>query len=335
MSIHFWHFNLKKSFFVGTFLMLLLTFGCFLGKAKGEQITLVASEKHKEMGETITKLLQQKFAIKLLILPLDKLVDIVAKSKTDIFIISAAEIYYTTKFTKINLAEKGRAVASADVAEKVHLTTLVKTGIKDIEDLDDKLPDKPLSLGPKNSASESHANESIDAQRRVKGPKDFKCKDKGGCIKCQNDRFDEQAKKLVREEIKAYYVTGEVPVPSVEEVAETNELELAKIPEEIVNEMNKISLINKYIQTTIDMNDYKSDKKKVSTAGIPAAVAVTDRVDEKTVWTVTSMLLLKNPFIPQKTLPDALTAIQCFMRYHPTSLNVFKEFGVKMEPWQR
>ena len=330
MSLYFQPFGIKKSRLVVALLMTIFVFGSFPGGAEGEEMTLVASQQHKRMGESLIEPLQQKFRIELLILPLDQLADIVTRGKADFFVISATEIYSVMKLTRMNLAEKGRAVASADVAEKVHLTTLVRTGIKDIEDLDDKLSDKPVSLGLEHSATESHADDSIEAQRRVKGPEDFKCEDKGGRIKCQNDRFDEQAKKLLREEIKGYYVTGEVPIPSVEAVAERNELQLASIPEEVVDEMNKISLI-RYIPTSIDMNDYNSGNKKVPTAGIPAVVVATDRVAENTVSEVTKILLLNNPFIPKERLPVALTAIHSFMGFHPAALKVFGKFGIELK----
>lgn len=332
MSVYLRSLALKKGFLASILLISLLAFGYLPDKAQGEHITLVTSEQHRQMGEKLREILQPRLTVELLILPLTQLAEMVAKSETDFFVISMGDIYYVMELTRINLVAKGGAVAPADVAEKVHLTTLAKTGIRDIEDLAYKLPDKPVSLGPENSATEAHANDSIEAQRRAKGLDDFRCEDKGGRIKCQNDRFDEQARKLLREEVKAYYVTGEVPIPSVEEIAETNKLELAAIPENVVDEMNKITLINKFIPTTIDMNRYRTGSNKVPTAGIPAAVAATDRVDEKTVWIVTEILVLENPFISLEALPAALGAIRSFMRFHPTSLVVFKECGVNVEP---
>ena len=115
----------------------------------------------------------------------------------------------------------------------------------------------------------------------------------------------------------------------------TNQLKLATIKEEIVDEMNRCSLNEKFVSTTIHMNYYNSGNEKVSTAGIPAPVVATDKANEKIIWIVTEELIKKNPFISAESLPAALTAINSFMKFHRTSLTVFKEFGIKVEGLQQ
>lgn len=330
MTMH--SFSFKRIYFAVFLIIFLIAFGFFPEKAEGEHtIKLVGSKQHKQMCEMLKTSLEERFKIQLLILPLDEFVDVVVKNETDLFVISFSEIHYIMRITALNLAVKGSALASADVAEKIYLTTLPKTEIKNIGDLGDKLLEKPISLGPKYSPTEAHANDSIKATRRVNGNINFSCEKKGGNIKCQNNRFDEQTEMLLRGEVKAFYVTGEGFIPSVMEVAETNWLELVAIPEIIVHEMNNISMINKYIPTIIDLKDYNSGDKKVPTAGIPAAVAATDRVDNETVALITEILLEKNPFINIDYLPMALTAIRSYMRIHPVSLYIFRKSEIKLK----
>lgn len=321
--------EMQKSFLAYFLLVILFIFVCLSGKAMGQEIRLATLPQHKQMGQILQGFLQaeSKYRVTLLVVTegLQPFVRLTSTNQTDFFITSSSEILRAPEL------KKGEAVGCAD-PEKVHLTTLLETGIKNIRDISDKLPEKPLSLGPKNSATENHAKDSIDAQRIEEGPENFKCKDKGGIIKCQNDLFSDQKDKLISREIKAYYVTGLVPLDSVLGVAKENDLELAAIPENIVNRMNRISIITKYIPVEIDMNKYENYRyDKIPTAGVPTVVAATKRADPNIVSIFTKALFIKNPFVPSKTLPVALMAIHAFMDFHPVSLSLLKEYGIELK----
>lgn len=317
----FEYFKIKRALSLSLLAGILLQFSILEASAQ-PQIVLAASELHEQMGKELKETLESEaFKVELCIVPLRELVRIVKTMETDFFVVSIGEILYALELTWVNLAVEGRAVAPADVAEKVHLTTLVETNIKHIRDL----ADQAVSLGPRNSATEMHALDSIDAQRETEGPEDFKCHDKGGSIECRNVPFRERATKLLTGDIKAFYATGEVPIYSVEHVADYGNLQLVSIPENIVDKMSEVNVFIEYIPTEIDMSKYESDRQeKVSTAGIPAAVAATDKAKPEMVHYV-AMMLLKNPLIDREILPGALKAVRSFMRFHPVALELLEK----------
>lgn len=150
-------------------------------------------------------------------------------------------------------------------------------------------------------------------------------------IKKSNLSFKESAEGIQNGTLDGCFVTAGVPNSALQELAFTAGLTLISVDlEEAQKIMSKYSY---YTLTTIPAGTYKGTDTDTAALAIKATLAVSSKLDEKTVYDMTKALFSNLPELAtahakgkEVTAEAAITGVS--VPFHPGAIKYFKEIGL-------
>lgn len=205
-------------------------------------------------------------------------------------------------------------VVGAGNIYKIHIATLTDTGIRKLDDLNDK----KNSTGPEHSIHDLHAHDVFKAEKLDKALKNR-----------LHHKLDQQPNLLLHREIDDFFETARVPSTHVAKVAEDDDLVLIAIPKETVEKMNNLQgrENHPYIKTRIELSEYENEREeKVPSAGVAELISATSQCPVEIIKQVTEILIELS-----LTSPDDLASILSWAKrqrflFHPVAAPIIKEF---------
>ena len=191
--------------------------------------------------------------------------------------------------------------------ETITLVTLQNTGIESVSDLEGAT----INTGDLGSGTQVNALQILEAV----GVEDF---DE------QNASFSQAADQLRNGDIEAAFVVGGWPVGAIEELANTNDVNIVPIDGE--NREAVKDAASWFADDTIPGGTYSGVSEDVETVSVQAMIATNEGVDESTVEEVTAAifdnvgdLTIKTDFISAETAQDGMS-----IELHPGAAAYFE-----------
>jgi TRAP transporter TAXI family solute receptor len=191
--------------------------------------------------------------------------------------------------------------------ETITLVTLADTGIESVSDLEGA----SINTGDLGSGTQVNALQILEAV----GVSDF---DE------QNASFSQAADQLRNGDIDAAFVVGGWPVGAIEELANTNDINI--VPIEGENREAVKDAASWFADDTIPGGTYSGVSEDVETVSVQAMIATNEDVDEGTVEEVTAAifdnvgdLTIKTDFITADTAQDGMS-----IELHPGAAAYFE-----------
>ncbi|AAG19063.1 TAXI family TRAP transporter solute-binding subunit [Halobacterium salinarum] len=222
-----------------------------------------------------------------------------AKGNADFALIQNDIAYFAKNGTGID-AFQDRAVDNlAGVAtlypETITLITRADTGIETVADLDGAT----INTGDLGSGTQVNALQILEAA----GVTDYEE---------QTASFAQAAEQLRNGDIDAAFVVGGWPVGAIEELANTNDIEIVPIEGEARDAAKEAA--SWFADDTIPSGTYSGIDRSIETVSVQAMIATHDGVDEATVTAVTSAifehtgdLTIKPDFIDTASAQDGMS----------------------------
>ncbi|GAA0273252.1 TAXI family TRAP transporter solute-binding subunit [Halobacterium noricense] len=192
--------------------------------------------------------------------------------------------------------------------ETITLVTLQSTGIETVDDLSGAT----VNTGDLGSGTQVNALQILDAV----GVTDFEE---------QNASFSQAADQLRNGDIDAAFVVGGWPVGAIEDLANTNELNIVPIAGD--NREAVKDAASWFADDTIPGGTYSGVSEDVETVSVQAMIATNDSVDDSTVEAVTAAifdnvddLTIKTDFISADSAQDGMS-----IELHPGAAAYFEE----------
>jgi len=303
-----------------------------LDEARAQEQTIFATRDHEshafELKEFVLKNSKEVVAVR--IVDERTFAQEVSKAAAPLFVTDAAQIQRLKNARDIDIRDKNGALGLAG-EEMIHIVSLQETNITDIKDLALRRLSLPVSLGPKSQATETHALDAIRAVRQLSRNSGFTCSQANPrrILSCENDAFDDQPAQLAGRKRAAYFVTWRVPNPRVKHLAGQVSLSFAKIPDDVLAEMNRAG-IESYQRKTIDLRHY-GGTGLVPTAGFDIIVASTPKASRHLKVTVAALLYEKNPFVRKEALPRLLVSSNKVFKYDREAALYLMKYDVKFQ----
>lgn len=222
-----------------------------------------------------------------------------AKGNADFALIQNDIAYFAKNGTGID-AFQDRAVDNlVGVAtlypETITLITRADTGIETVADLDGAT----INTGDLGSGTQVNALQILEAA----GVTDYEE---------QTASFAQAAEQLRNGDIDAAFVVGGWPVGAIEELANTNDIEIVPIEGEARDAAKEAA--SWFADDTIPSGTYSGIDRSIETVSVQAMIATHDGVDEATVTAVTSAifehtgdLTIKPDFIDTASAQDGMS----------------------------
>lgn len=200
--------------------------------------------------------------------------------------------------------------------EVVQIAVSKDSGIKSIADF----KGKRISVGDAGSGVEFNAKQILEGYGLTFDD-----------IKKSNLSFKESAEGIQNGTLDGCFVTAGVPNSALQELAFTAGLTLISVDlEEAQKIMSKYSY---YTLTTIPAGTYKGTDIDTAALAIKATLAVSSKLDEKTVYDMTKALFsnlpeLANAHAKGKEVTTAAAITGVSVPFHPGAVKYYKEIGL-------
>lgn len=203
--------------------------------------------------------------------------------------------------------------------EACHIVVRADSKIHTIEDL----LNKTVSIGDKESGTEENAKQILS----VYGLNE-------NFVKEVNFDYSKSAKSLESGEIDAFFCTAGMNSTVIDELTKQCDIRLLSIDEGHISKL--MSAYKYYSKLTIPAGTYKEQNEDISTVGIKSVLVASDRVDEKLVEEITT-LIFENADDLQYTVSatlelDEQTAVDGIsIPFHKGAYNYYKSKGIKVK----
>ncbi len=242
---------------------------------------------------------------------------LVGKGEADLAIVQNDVMDYAYKGIEIfngEVVQSFRTIATL-YPEVVQIVASPSSGIKTIADM----KGKRVSVGDAGSGVEANAKQILAAYG-------ISFTD----IKAAHLSFKESASALKDKQLDAFFVTGGVPNPAIQEIATLSPVVIVGIDDATAAKL--MGAYKFYTKFSIANGTYNGMQGNVSTLAVKATLIVRKDLAESVVYNITKALFEKQPELGQahskgKELSLAEGVLGASVEFHPGALKYFKEKG--------